>query len=101
MADKETIMTWLKKCGNGGCSSRCPYDDLGPDKCYETLMTDALKLLKSQPEIVRCKNCKHGKPVEAVFDDRYECHLLGSYISSDFALPPDWFCGDGEARQDE
>lgn len=61
----------------------------------------AVSLLKEQPEIVRCKNCKHGKPVEAVFDDRYECHLLGSYISSDFALPPDWFCGDGEARQDE
>lgn len=50
MADRETIMTWLKKCGNGGCSSRCPYDDLGPDKCYETLMTDALELLREQPE---------------------------------------------------
>ena len=52
MVDRETIMTWLKKCGNGGCSSRCPYDDLGPDKCYETLMTDALELLKGQEESI-------------------------------------------------
>ena len=53
MIDRETIMTWLKKCGNGGCSSRCPYDDLGPDKCYETLMTDALELLTNEPLSVR------------------------------------------------
>ncbi len=45
-------MTWLKKCGNGGCSSRCPYDDLGPDKCYETLMTDALELLKRDEQTI-------------------------------------------------
>ena len=52
MIDRETIMTWLKKCGNGGCSSRCPYDDLGPDKCYETLMTDALELLKGDEQTI-------------------------------------------------
>ena len=52
MIDRETIMTWLKKCGNGGCSSRCPYDDLGPDKCYETLMTDALELLKRDEQTI-------------------------------------------------
>mgnify|MGYP007115358680 FL=1 len=52
MIDRETIMTWLKKCGNGGCSSRCPYDDLGPDKCYETLMTDALELLKHDEQTI-------------------------------------------------
>lgn len=56
MIDRETIMTWLKKCGNGGCSSRCPYDDLGPDKCYETLMTDALELLKEQPQWISVKD---------------------------------------------
>ena len=52
MIDRETIMTWLKKCGNGGCSSRCPYDDLGPDKCYETLLTDALELLKRDEQTI-------------------------------------------------
>lgn len=52
MADREKVLTWLKKCGNGGCSSRCPYDDLGPDKCYETLMIDALELLKEQQETI-------------------------------------------------
>ena len=52
MIDRETIMTWLKKCGNGGCSSRCPYDDFGPDKCYETLMTDSLELLKRDEQTI-------------------------------------------------
>ena len=52
MIDRETIMTWLKKCGNGGCSSRCPYDDLGPDKCYETLMIDSLELLKHDEQTI-------------------------------------------------
>ena len=52
MIDRETIMAWLKKCGNGGCSSRCPYDDLGPDKCYETLMTDSLELLKHDEQTI-------------------------------------------------
>lgn len=51
MADRETIMTWLEKCDNGGCSSRCPYDDLGPDKCYITLMTEAIALLKEQEAV--------------------------------------------------
>lgn len=53
MNDRETIMTWLEKCDNGGCSSRCPYDDLGPDKCYITLMTEAIALLKEQEAEIR------------------------------------------------
>ena len=84
MADKETIMTWLKKCGKGGCSSRCPYDDLGPDKCYETLMTDALELLREQPEQ------KHGHWISfgcgfyrcSVCDDRKNMNFVSNYCST-------------------
>ena len=46
-----------------------------------------LKLMKSQPEIVRCKDCKkHGT---------YDCHItsLTGQTSAD-----DWFCADGERK---
>ena len=66
MIDRETIMTWLKKCGNGGCSSRCPYDGLGPDKCYETLMTDSLELLKRDEQTIESLECTIDKLTKAI-----------------------------------
>ena len=77
MADKETIMTWLKKCGKGGCSSRCPYDDLGPDKCYETLMTDALELLREQPEQKHGHWIGHSECPETLDDEHMACSVCG------------------------
>ena len=52
MADKEKVMTWLEICGkNRDCSGTCPYSENGfgeYGQCRETLMTDALALLKEQ-----------------------------------------------------
>lgn len=59
------------------------------------LFRDVLVLLKAQPGIVRCKECKHrskelydycGNPK----DKRYVCQV------NDVAKKPDWFCADGE-----
>ena len=59
------------------------------------LFRDVLVLLKAQPDIVRCKECKHrskelydyyGNPK----DKRYVCEII------DVAKKPDWFCADGE-----
>lgn len=52
MADREKVMTWLEICGeNRDCSGTCPYSENGfgeSGQCKETLMTDALTLLKEQ-----------------------------------------------------
>ena len=58
---------------------------------------DALALLKEQEAVVRCKDCKHGKPhpcAEYVtcFDE-YSC-LYGNTRAAD------WFCADG-VKKDE
>ena len=47
--------------------------------------TDEHELLKKQPEIVRCKDCKHWN--EAYHD-----------CSIHFPPSPDWFCADGKRR---
>lgn len=58
------------------------------------------ELLENRPEIVRCKDCRYGEHVNNILgEDRYECHLPESYVISDLALPPEWYCADGEAKQ--
>ena len=46
--------------------------------------------LEGQPEIIRCKDCKHYK--------RDTCS-----VGAGMAFPPpdDWFCADGERRTDD
>ena len=62
--------------------------------CHGTVLDDALALLKEQPQIVRCKDCK-------------ECYFASNRIQSEqtFAcgkhgidVTQDWFCADGEMR---
>lgn len=43
--------------------------------------------LKEQPDIVRCKNCKHGRLYE---ENSVDCEL------NELAKDADWFCADGE-----
>ena len=55
MPDREKVMTWLEICGeNRECSGTCPYSENGfgeYGECRETLMTDALALLKEQEPV--------------------------------------------------
>lgn len=48
--------------------------------------------LAEQPQIVRCKDCKHGVPSS----DEYM--LCNKGIKFDQYKKPDWFCADGEKR---
>lgn len=59
------------------------------------LMTNVLALLKEQPELVRCGECKYrSKEMFDYYgnqnDKRYVCQI------HDLAKRPDWFCADGE-----
>lgn len=53
------------------------------------IANDALKLLKEQPEIVRCKDCENN------IGGR--CRNLDLWVETD----PDWFCADGERRKND
>lgn len=46
-------------------------------------------LMKEQPDVVRCKDCKYGEPWGV---------LIGCGKSKGFGIThnPDWFCADGE-----
>ena len=61
MADREKVMQWLKICANG-CKDECPYEyknHVYRVECKADLMSDALELLKEQPNAVQCKDCKY------------------------------------------
>ena len=64
MPDREKTIKRLECCGEDayGCCRECPYNDHRTgtiEYCTSALCVDALKLLKEQPEIVRCKDCKN------------------------------------------
>ena len=69
----------------------CPYFDKEADK----IKRDALKLLKSQPQIVRCKDCKHGEKTSTF---RYYPNLTWCNKCLQ-THGDDWFCADGERKE--
>ena len=67
-----------------------------------TLIADAVALLKEQSEIVRCKDCRYGEGITNILgEDRVKCNLSDSFVYRDITLPPDWYCADWEAKQDD
>lgn len=54
-----------------------------------TLIAETISLLKEQPEIVRCKDCKHGTYVVGV-------GMLPFVKRCGVDHELDWFCADGE-----
>ena len=94
MTDREKVIKGLS-ChisdpdGHLNCAE-CPYsikemsNSVG---CLNRLHIDALELMKQQPEIVRCKDCRHGK---LYAPNCIDCEL------NELAKDEDWFCADGE-----
>lgn len=62
---------------------------------YNAGLSDGIKALKNlpsaQPEIIRCKECKHWLDI----DDGRQKHRMCADIYGD------WFCADAERRTDE
>ena len=70
---------------------------------FTTLMSkgffkDVLSLIKDQPEVIRCKDCKYGdQTISTLGKDMVNC----KYHSGRFDYKPhepDWFCADGKKR---
>ena len=95
MIDREKVMKGLECLAdiqNETCTG-CGYIGIGIYPiCVREVSKDALALLKSQPEVVRCKGCIFGEQI----NDRYICTNAGHCQSKSNA--PDWFCADGERR---
>ena len=107
MPDLEKVFDAIRNCITEPKCKDCPWDDCERFDCKRvnvpvTLLLDALKLLKEQDAIVRCKDCKYctiaadkkwrqdfGKSI-------YECDHKGlCYVE------PDWFCADGLRKEEE
>ena len=94
MPDREKVIKSIKACANNpdqDCES-CEYRS-GALWCYnDQLIEDFLALLKDQPEIVRCRNCIKRK------SDK--CLLYWNEIMDDETWNDDWFCADGERKEE-
>ena len=56
-----------------------------------SVLVDALILLQDQPDVVFCKDCKHGG-TDSVSYPQYWCSAHSEYHGAD------WFCADGEMK---
>ena len=90
--DREKVINGLEHCMSETLCYKCPYKSA--DECengkyyYSKAIEDAITLLKEQPEIIRCKDCKHGVPGACGYG--VDC--------DDTWHNDDWFCADGERR---
>lgn len=80
----------------------CPYHDLLDEQsCNDVLCLDALTLLKEQPEIVRCKDCRYGEQTKnGAGGDCIQCNNDDLWLDGNLHLP-DWFCADGEREDND
>lgn len=91
MENQEAI-TWLEqikvKYIHGGVEF---FDD-----CRRRSIDIAIKALR-QPQIVRCKDCKHYMPPGADGSEKGDCFIKMGY----FPVSQNWFCADGEKKQND
>lgn len=107
MIDREKVIKGLECHAEVNCVE-CPYRD-GWRTCKfgETLLADAIALLREQDNcencaiaiedrqpVVRCKDCKYGEQCIPPCEDRY-C------IFYDERHDGKWFCADGERKDDD
>lgn len=61
-----------------------------------TLEQDELEWFKEQgaKKLIRCKDCKHGG-IDSTSHPNYWCSAHSEYHE------PDWFCADGERKEDK
>lgn len=89
--DAEKIEKALRLCisSKNRCNS-CPY--VKEHNCNLSMIEDAMKLLKRKQQIVRCKDCRKRKTADC------PCECADSAFS--WTPDDDWYCADGEAKDD-
>ena len=86
MLDRDSVINDL----NVAKLTLCNPQMLTPEMCIRIgqAITSALVLLKEQSQIVRCKDC-------AFYTDSENCPVFG------MDRYDDWFCADGERKEDK
>ena len=94
MPDREKVIKGLEILMNGceyiHCDDCCFYISTKTFRCglrEEEIREDALALLKEQPQIVRCKECKYHDEED------------GKNFCDCGNRPDDWSCADGERKE--
>jgi len=98
MTERETILEGLECCieANGkNCPMACPFfkecfSVFKSTEPFYPIMRAALDLLKEEPDIVRCKECKYCESPNATRDWCKKGHLHRNAQT--------WFCADGERK---
>lgn len=88
MHDRDVVIRAVESCFDYWLDQHRCLHPLELDDVRQ-MKADALALLKEQPEIVRCKNCKHFEP-DGIYTMCYRHNGLSQNA--------DWFCADGERR---
>ena len=96
--DREKVIKGLR-CIKGDTilCRECDYADVdgyGNYSCKINCAIDAIELLKEQPQIVRCKDCKHK---EESVSPSWEAWCNRLHCVCDL----DWFCADGERKEND
>ena len=87
---REELLELLKKARKQLKKYHVPKDEQ-----TVTLSIDTLdNALTEQPEIVRCKDCKHWY----FADNRIPCEQENVCGRNGVVVTPDWFCADGERK---
>ena len=70
------------------------------------MMLDGVHRLTAQPEIIRCKDCKHWIPYDWMFSEVWRSKNMADYPEDeigcnwcDMAMKADDFCSRGEKRE--
>lgn len=83
MPDREKYIAILSKT----VKTVKEFNEDAPIKISLECVEDILELLKEQPEIVRCKDCKHFDGLDCRVNDIVNI------------MNTDWFCADGECKE--
>ena len=93
MIDKKKVIDGLHCCYAPNQCDKCPYEGLS--NCSHLVISEATELLlKEQPDIVHCGECKHA---EHWYRDKALCFL---WHDSGIDVFEDGYCNYGERRSD-
>lgn len=90
---REAVSSWLKQYGQ---------DVLHGKKKFSLMYIwkNLMDLPSTQPEIIRCKDCKHWKSNEFIGNNDVSTINLQSYPCKFGITDAEWFCGSAERRQE-
>jgi len=92
----------MLKGSHGDCDRKCEDCELVQDDWeLHEMYTDAIALLKEQPEIVRCKDCRQAVLTtigEVKYCKYWQGDEDGTYGGDPLYLDSDFYCAAGERR---